>query len=96
MVDALDECTHETRHHFLNEIFQLQAETKVTFFATSRKIPKITKAFKETITLEIRAADVDILTYTNGQMVGFPSCVLNDLALQKEIKQIIVETVDGI
>ena len=93
--DALDECTDEGRHPFLIEIFQLQAETKVDFFATSRKIPKITKAFKETTTLEIRAAGEDILTYTNGQMVGFPNCVLNDLALQKEIRQNIVETVDG-
>lgn len=93
MVHALDECIDEERH-FLNEIFQLDAETKVNFFETSRKIPKITKAFKETITLENRAADEDILKYTNGQMMRFLSCVLNDLALQEEDKQIIVETVD--
>lgn len=77
------------------EIFNLQAKTKTNFFATSRRIPDIERAFKGNPTLEILASDEDVQKYLDSQMSELPGCVLKRPDLQEEIKIKIVRAIDG-
>lgn len=95
VVDALDECKNEERKKFLNEVFCLQAETGLNFLTTSRDFPEIRAALKDVMILEIRASDEDVLAYVEGQIANLPTCVLTDPALQIEVKDKIIEVVDG-
>ncbi|KAL7962115.1 hypothetical protein V8C34DRAFT_311341 [Trichoderma compactum] len=97
VVDALDECqtSSKCRSTLLLEIIDLQAKTKTNFFATSRRIPDIEKAFKGYPSLEILASDGDVQKYLDSQMSELPGCVLKRLDLQEEIKVKIVKAIDG-
>ncbi|KAL6692003.1 hypothetical protein J3F84DRAFT_403077 [Trichoderma pleuroticola] len=97
VVDALDECqtSSKCRSTLLLEIFNLQAKTKTNFFATSRRIPDIEKAFKGYPSLEILASDEDVQTYLDSQMSEPPGRVLKRLDLQEEIKIKIAKAIDG-
>ncbi|KAL7909981.1 hypothetical protein GGI35DRAFT_447561 [Trichoderma velutinum] len=97
IVDALDECqaSSKCRSTLLLEIFNLQAKTKTNFFATSRRIPDIERAFKGYPSLEILASDEDVQTYLESHMSELPGCVLKRLDLQEEIKIKIVKAIDG-
>ncbi|KAL7783395.1 ankyrin repeat-containing domain protein [Trichoderma afarasin] len=97
IVDALDECqaSNKCRSTLLLEIFNLQAKTKTNFFATSRRIPDIERAFKGYTSLEILANDEDVQKYLDSQMSELPGCVLKRPDLQEEIKIKIVRAIDG-
>ncbi|KAL6797092.1 ankyrin repeat-containing domain protein [Trichoderma sp. SZMC 28012] len=97
IVDALDECqaSNKCRSTLLLEIFNLQAKTKTNFFATSRRIPDIERAFKGYPSLEIIANDEDVQKYLDSQMSELPGCVLKRPDLQEEIKIKIVRAIDG-
>ncbi|OPB45095.1 ankyrin repeat protein [Trichoderma guizhouense] len=97
IVDALDECqaSNKCRSTLLLEIFNLQVKTKTNFFATSRRIPDIERAFKGNPTLEILASDEDVQKYLDSQMSELPGCVLKRPDLQEEIKIKIVRAIDG-
>lgn len=97
VVDALDECqaSSKCRSTLLLEIFNLQAMTKTNFFATSRRIPDIEKAFKGYPSFEILASDGDVQKYLDSQMSELPGCVLKRPDLQEEIKIKIVKAIDG-
>jgi len=97
IVDALDECqvSNESRRIFLSEMFNLQAKTGISLFATSRFIPEIMEEIKGAISLEIRASDEDVRKYLDGHMLQLPSFVLRSLDLQEEIKTEIIKAVDG-
>lgn len=99
IVDALDECqvSNEVRKKFLSELFNLQANTQINFFATSRIIPDIQKEFvnKNCILLEIRASEGDMRRYLNGHMSQLPRCVSKDLTLQEQIITEIINAADG-
>jgi hypothetical protein len=97
IVDALDECRvfDGDRRRFLSEIFNLQAKTRTSFFATSRFILEIMKEFKGSITLEIRASDDDVQRYLSGNLSRLRPFVLKNFALQEEIKNEITKAVDG-
>ncbi|MCJ1345215.1 hypothetical protein MMC31_003421 [Peltigera leucophlebia] len=99
IVDAIDECqvSNEVRKKFLSELFNLQANTQVNFFATSRIIPDIQKEFvnKNCISLEIRASEGDMRRYLNGHMSQLPRCVSKDLTLQEHIITEIINAADG-
>ena len=100
IIDALDECqvSDGARRILLSEIFNLQAETAVSLFATSRFIPEIEKEFergKRGLSLEIRASDEDVQRYLDSHMFQLPSFVSNNLDLKEKIKTAIVNAVDG-
>ena len=100
IIDALDECqvSNGVRRILLSKIFNLQAKTAVSLFATSRFIPEIEKEFergKRGLSLEIRASDEDVQRYLDGHMFQLPSFVSNNLHLKEEIKTAIVNAVDG-
>jgi hypothetical protein len=97
IIDALDEyqISDGGRRWFLSEIFNLQAKTGASFFATSRFIPEIAKEFEGSISLEIRARDEDVRRYLNGHMSQLPSFISRSPDLQDEIKTNIIKAVDG-
>jgi hypothetical protein len=97
IVDALDVCTNTNgaRERFLLTIFELQNQTKISLFATSRIITEIFNKFEGSMSLEIRARDEDVLKYLDGHMSGLPSCASRNPNLQRNIKTEIVKTVDG-
>lgn len=97
LIDALDECEISDGGHkkLLSEIFNLQAKSGISLFATSRFIPVIEKDFKGCISLEIRASDEDIQSYIDGHLSNLPSFVSGSPKLQEEIKAEIIKAVDG-
>ena len=97
VIDALDECGTSDGgwRKFLSEIFNLQAKTGASLFATSRFIPNITEEFKGSPSLEIRANDKDVRGYLDGQMSQLRPFVLRNPDLQEEIKAEIVKAVNG-
>ena len=95
IVDALDECPHESRKLLLSEIFNLQAKEGASLFATSRLIPEILEAFKGTVSCQISATDEDVQKYVEGHMWQLPAFVSRNPALQESIKKAIIEAVDG-
>lgn len=97
VIDALDECqaSNGCRSRFLSEIFNLQVNSGVSIFATSRFISDITDRFKDNINLEIRASDEDVGRYLDGNMSKLPAFVGRNQDLQKEIKAAVIKAVDG-
>lgn len=97
IVDALDECqiSDGGRKQFLSEIFDLQIQTGINLFTTSRFIPDIEKHFEGSISLEIRASDEDVGKYVDGHMARLPLFVSRSPDLQDKIKTEIIMAVDG-
>ena len=97
IIDALDEraASDGGRGEFLSEIFKLQAKTGANLFATSRFIPDITEEFKGSPSLEIRANGEDVRRYLDGHMSHLRPFVSRKPDLQEEIKDEIVQAVDG-
>lgn len=97
ILDALDEC--QNFHRYLSTLlFQvegLRASTKLNLFATSRPIPDIEILFEKHIKQEIRASDEDVHNYIEGHIAHFPKFVLRDQCLQDQIKDELVQTVEG-
>ncbi|CAI6341291.1 unnamed protein product [Periconia digitata] len=95
IVDALDECQGETRRQLLQKLFQLQKSAYIRFMATSRHIPDIQAAFRESIKLEILTSREDVKRFVTGQIYRLPACIQRDAELQKNVQEGIVEAVDG-
>jgi len=97
IIDALDELSASdgVRRRFLLEILNLQAKTGASVFATSRFIPEITREFKGSILLEIRASDGDVQRYLHGRMSQLSLCVRRNVDLQEKIKAEIIKAVNG-
>ena len=77
IIDALDECQNSdgTRTTLLSEIFKLQTNGNVSFFATSRFIPEIVDEFQGSPSVEIRASEEDVRRYLAEHMPRLPRCV---------------------
>ena len=95
IIDALDECSRETRKILLPEISSLQTNSGANIFATSRRIPEIEEAFKGGAFLQVHATDEDVQKYVEGHMSRLPSFVSRSSALQQSIKTEIIKAVDG-
>ena len=95
IVDALDECSDDTRRTLLTEIWGLQKNTKISFMATSRPIDDLELQFAEYARLEIRADTRDVEIYLDAQLEKLPKCVRDSRALQRNIKNCISKAVDG-
>lgn len=95
VIDALDECEEGVRNHVLSQIFDLQSNHQLSFFATSRFIPDITSQFEQYQWLEIRAHENDVKSYLSGQIANLRPFVRKDASLQELIIQSIAEAIDG-
>jgi hypothetical protein len=96
VLDALDEFKDFTEcRKFLTAIFDLQAETKMSLFATSRFIPELEKEFEGSVFLEIDAKQDDVRKYLNSHLSRLPSFVSRNPDLQDEIKTGIIQAVRG-
>lgn len=95
VIDALDECEEQVRNHILSQIFDLQSNSQLSFFATSRFIPEITSRFEQCPWQEIRAHPDDVKSYLSDQIVGFRGFVQKEPSLQELIIQGITEAIDG-
>ncbi|RMJ22456.1 Ankyrin repeat protein, partial [Aspergillus sp. HF37] len=95
VIDALDECEEEIRNHLLSQIFDLQSNSPLSFFATSRFVPDISSQFEQCLYLEIQAHADDVKSYISGQIVNLRPFVRRDASLQELIIQSIAEAIDG-
>ncbi|EPS39694.1 hypothetical protein H072_6511 [Dactylellina haptotyla CBS 200.50] len=95
IIDALDECPEGRRARFHKEMRHFQENTQANYFVTSRKIPEIASWFTDAAKLEIRATNTDLWSYLESHFQNVPGIVGDDLDLQKEVGNLIVETVDG-
>jgi Cdc6-like AAA superfamily ATPase len=97
VIDALDECQtfDNCRSRFISELLNLWSRPGVSIFATSRFIPDIMARFEDAMVKEIRASDHDIVKFLDGNLPYLPGLVSRDITLQAEIKQAIVQCVDG-
>ncbi|KAH7131090.1 hypothetical protein EDB81DRAFT_130708 [Dactylonectria macrodidyma] len=105
VVDALDECSdnsgNECKRHsgdqtrLLSEMFQLQAQCLVNFFATSRPMANTLETFRQYPSLEIRAGEQDVRKYLDAHMSKLPPFVIQSPELQDQIKDRILQAMDG-
>ncbi|KAH7123246.1 hypothetical protein B0J13DRAFT_484543, partial [Dactylonectria estremocensis] len=105
VIDALDECSdtsgNECKKHsgdrtrLLSEVFQLQAQCLVNFFATSRPTPDILETFVQYPSFEVRANEQDVLKYLDAHMSESPVFVIQSPELQHQIKDGILQAMDG-
>lgn len=68
IIDALDECQNLAQTKLLNTLFVIQTEARVNILATSRYLYNIIRRFDGCATIEIAAANEDVLAYLNGQL----------------------------
>lgn len=97
VADALDECADDDSagEILLSELNALLAVSATSLMVTSRPILKIAQKFQDALQLEIRASDVDVQKYLEGQMSRLASCVIRNTNLQETIKSHILKAVDG-
>lgn len=93
VIDALDECNSRSR--LLAEILEFKSIFGAKVFATSRFSSDIVDKLGDFISLEIRASPEDIHRYIDGHISQLPSFVARNPQLQEEVKNRIVNTVDG-
>ena len=99
IIDALDEyhvSNNEGLNRLLSEVFNLQDQTEVNLFATSRYVEEIISQFKRCMLKEIRAQDDDILRYVNVQI---PQLLRSQISkhpeVQDTVRKDIVKAADG-
>jgi len=66
VVDALDECTEDSRSDLVTEVHRLPVG--VHFLCTSRFVPDIENIFRAASRIEIRANDEDVRRYLEAQL----------------------------
>lgn len=95
LIDALDEADRSCYSRVSSVLLSDNARGHANFFATSRFIPGITKAFSVGTQLEIRASKHDVERYLEGQMPNLASYSDWSPELCEEIKSTISKAVDG-
>jgi Cdc6-like AAA superfamily ATPase len=95
VVDAIDECSENTRREFLKSIRKLQNKTKASLLATSRHIEDIEQQFAGDARLEIQADTSDLEKFLDGQLMNLSKCVQKNLSLQRDVKECIKKSADG-
>jgi hypothetical protein len=93
VIDALDEY-YESKgdgdNGLLSAVSNLQNQTSLHLFATSRYVEKITSRFQGCRVKEIRAQDVDVLRYVNARM---PQLLQSQISKHPEVQDTIRETI---
>jgi Cdc6-like AAA superfamily ATPase len=100
IIDALDEChgSSRGRDKLLLEILDLQEKRPINLFATSRPIPEIESLLlrKDFIRKNIVANEEDVLKYLDVQIsLLLKGRVSKDVKLQAEVRQTVVNAIDG-
>ncbi|GAW27290.1 hypothetical protein SAMD00023353_10100200 [Rosellinia necatrix] len=97
VIDALDECQvqNDCRNKFISEILDLSSKSELNLLVTSRSIPEITIRFDGVTIKEISASNDDIIRYLDGNMSCLPDFVSRNSALRNEIKDSIIQCVNG-
>jgi hypothetical protein len=95
VVDALDECSDDTRRILTPQLRNLQKTTGAHLMATSRYVDSLEQEFKGVIQVEIRAGARDINMYLDSRRVTLPGCIETNSALWQAAKDCIIRTVDG-
>jgi hypothetical protein len=93
VVDALDECSTDTRRQLLDILFGLQKAVDIRLMTTSRYVEE--GYFKDSLRLEVRSSPEDIKRFVEGQIYRLPACIRQDNTLQEDVKTRIVEAADG-
>lgn len=94
VIDALDECQDLAQTKLLDELFNLQIETGANIFATSKINDDMRRQFDGCATVQISAANEDVLAYLNGQISLRRSSVIND-DIQEKIRDVVLKTAGG-
>ncbi len=97
VLDALDESlvSRDGRDRLLRELFSLQRTTSLNLFATSRFIPDIEQKFEGSLITEIRGNEDDLRRYVTSSIETLRPFVRRNAELQKEILEVISNSVDG-
>lgn len=94
VIDALEECQDLAQTKLLDELFNLQIETGANIFATSKINDDMRRQFDGCATVQISAANEDVLAYLNGQISLRRSSVIND-DIQEKIRDVVLKTAGG-
>jgi Cdc6-like AAA superfamily ATPase len=94
VVDALDECSQQSRGELLSSLQNLQ-KTGMKLLVTSRRTVDFRQHFEECDELEIEACECDVKAVLDDQKKKLPKCVRDDNNLWNEVKEGIVAAVDG-
>jgi len=99
VIDALDEyhgSNRDGQNRLLSAVFNLQNQTQLNLFATSRYVEEITSQFKRCTSKEIRAQDDDVLRYVN---VRIPQLLRSQISkhpkVQDTVRKDVVKAADG-
>ena len=99
VIDALDEnhgSNRDGQSRLLSAVFNLQNQTQLNLFATSRYVEEITSQFKRCMLKEIRAQDDDVLRYVNMRI---PQLLRSQISkhpeVQDTVREDIVKAADG-
>jgi hypothetical protein len=93
VVDAVDECSDETRAGLLKELRSLS--NIISLLVTSRKHGAIAREFEGTKQVNIRAKDEDIETCIEDRVSRHPLHVGRDPKFRKEMVKMITEKAQG-
>lgn len=95
VIDALDECSEDTRRQLLAVFKRVQKDSPLRCLFTSRPLPEICHYFENDLKLEISAHTDDIEIYTHNRIQKLSIVVQNDQDLSRQIKKGISDAVDG-
>jgi hypothetical protein len=93
VVDAVDECSDETRAGLLKELRSLS--NAISLLVTSRKHGAIEQEFDGIKQLDIRATDNDVEAYIEDRISRQPLHVGRDSKFRKEMVKMITEKAQG-
>lgn len=96
ILDALDELSGDCRRKLLNTIFQIQTQTNLNIFTTSRPTLEINRDFQNCVShipLEIRAQDEDVQNYLESRRPELTKSLPGDT--WEDVKNTIVNAAEG-
>lgn len=91
IVDALDELNDDSRRILIAKLLELQEDTGLNIFITSREIGQTSDLFSQTDLMRIGATGEDIEQFLSTRMGSLPPFVLKSVELQNEVKSAIVQ-----
>jgi hypothetical protein len=95
VIDALDECSEQTRRELLSYIREQQKETGMKLLVTSRPTIDFQQEFGDSTVLEIRAIEQDVKIVLGSLIDKLPAFVRKDEVLRNRVETDIAAAVDG-
>jgi hypothetical protein len=95
IVDALDECSEQTRRELLSYLQEQQKRTKIKLLVTSRPTINVQQEFDDCEILEIRADEQDVKIVLGSLIERLPTFIRTDEMLRNRVKDDIAAAVDG-